>query len=329
MICIVSFRDDPHANLVEKALHEQGFTDVMRVDLDRSLYDLDLVFSLDGFHLSDKLNPGLKATRENIKTVWWRRVGTGKVPRICADLEEVDWGECFRAALWAMESLPGGLFPFGHPNEIMAAENKLLQIKNAMAVRFQVPRTCISNNKIVLENFASTCPDLVVKPLRLAATVVNGLENYITAANVKANELIHLLQNENNSEPTFLCCQERIRKKADIRVLSMPDSSHFAFEIDTSGLPEDEVDWRVETMTFPHRQIEIPSEIEACMNKFLAAMNLTSGSFDFALTSDDQWIFLECNPNGQWLWLELKTGVELARKVASLLLAHHNSGTVS
>jgi hypothetical protein len=39
------------------------------------------------------------------------------------------------------------------------------------------------------------------------------------------------------------------------------------------------------------------------------------------LETDDGYVFLELNPNGQWLWLELMTGVPLAAMLCDLLLA--------
>ncbi|WP_329150150.1 hypothetical protein OIU91_25245 [Streptomyces sp. NBC_01456] len=49
------------------------------------------------------------------------------------------------------------------------------------------------------------------------------------------------------------------------------------------------------------------------------AFDLRYGAFDFALTADGAWWFLECNPNGQWAWLEAAAGLPLTAAIADLL----------
>lgn len=46
---------------------------------------------------------------------------------------------------------------------------------------------------------------------------------------------------------------------------------------------------------------------------------LNYGAFDFLVEPHGAWRFLECNRNGQWLWLEHETGLPIARALATLL----------
>ena len=48
--------------------------------------------------------------------------------------------------------------------------------------------------------------------------------------------------------------------------------------------------------------------------------SLNFGAFDFIVTPDDEWIFLEINPNGQWLWLEQKLGINISKKIVEYLV---------
>ena len=48
-------------------------------------------------------------------------------------------------------------------------------------------------------------------------------------------------------------------------------------------------------------------------------MGLNYGAFDFVITPDGDWVMLECNPAGQWLWLEHETGAPIAAALADLL----------
>jgi hypothetical protein len=40
--------------------------------------------------------------------------------------------------------------------------------------------------------------------------------------------------------------------------------------------------------------------------------------FDFVVTGR-KWVMLECDPAGQWLWLQEETGVPIAAALADLL----------
>ncbi len=42
-------------------------------------------------------------------------------------------------------------------------------------------------------------------------------------------------------------------------------------------------------------------------------------ALDFIVDPDDQWWFLECNPNGQWAWIEEETGLPISSALADAL----------
>jgi hypothetical protein len=41
------------------------------------------------------------------------------------------------------------------------------------------------------------------------------------------------------------------------------------------------------------------------------------------VTPDGEYVFLELNPNGQWLWLEHELGLPLVATMADLLMTDH------
>ena len=46
---------------------------------------------------------------------------------------------------------------------------------------------------------------------------------------------------------------------------------------------------------------------------------LNFGCFDIAVTPSGEFVFFECNPNGQWLWIEEFTGAPIGKAIAELL----------
>ena len=64
--------------------------------------------------------------------------------------------------------------------------------------------------------------------------------------------------------------------------------------------------------------IETPGYIRSFCLDFLKLLNLNFGCFDFIISENDT-IFLECNPNGQWMWVEQMTNYDLSTIVAKNL----------
>jgi glutathione synthase/RimK-type ligase-like ATP-grasp enzyme len=48
---------------------------------------------------------------------------------------------------------------------------------------------------------------------------------------------------------------------------------------------------------------------------------LIYSSFDFVRTPDGEYVFLETNPFGQWLWIEDLTGMPISKAIANYLAA--------
>ena len=48
-------------------------------------------------------------------------------------------------------------------------------------------------------------------------------------------------------------------------------------------------------------------------------MNLEFGAADFIRTPDDEYVFLEINPNGRWWWIQELTGMNIAKDIATHL----------
>ena len=53
-------------------------------------------------------------------------------------------------------------------------------------------------------------------------------------------------------------------------------------------------------------------------------MNLNFGCFDFIKAKNDHYYFLECNPNGQWMWLEEDLGMPISESIANYLSFREN-----
>src|SRR5205814_4148689 len=53
-----------------------------------------------------------------------------------------------------------------------------------------------------------------------------------------------------------------------------------------------------------YESISVPSSLKRKLARFIRSMTINFASADFALTAEGEFVFLDLNPNGQWLFLE-------------------------
>lgn len=65
--------------------------------------------------------------------------------------------------------------------------------------------------------------------------------------------------------------------------------------------------------------VTVPDQIREAVSQLLARLRLRFDALDFVVTPQDEWMFLEINPNGQWAWLQDATGLPIAAAIADAL----------
>jgi glutathione synthase/RimK-type ligase-like ATP-grasp enzyme len=105
----------------------------------------------------------------------------------------------------------------------------------------------------------------------------------------------------------------------EIRV-TVVDERVFAAEIHSQVPRPTQHDWRrydpFSTPVHPH---PLPAaEAERCA-RLLRRLGLRYGAIDLVLTPEGQYVFLELNSNGQYLWVERRTRLPISEAIAELL----------
>ncbi|MFI2187449.1 ATP-grasp ribosomal peptide maturase [Streptomyces sioyaensis] len=204
-------------------------------------------------------------------------------------------------------ALPGCLY-LSHPQAIARAEYKPAQLDAATRAGLTVPATLITSDPGEAKQFCSEQPT-IYKPLHAGAYEVEGEPAGIWAAPVEAGEIDGAVS---RSAHLF---QAQVPKVADVRAVVVGEQV-FAARITA---PPGVVDWRAEYQSLSYEPVACPDEIRGALVRFLAGFGLNFGAFDFAVTADGAWWFLECNPNGQWAWLEDVAGLSITTAIADLL----------
>lgn len=200
------------------------------------------------------------------------------------------------------------------PTSIFLSEDKAKQLVIAKEIGFKIPNTYITNDyysaaKLQIEK------GIIAKPLKHA--LLSGTkEKVIFTSRVKP------LKAKDSASISMapIIFQNEINKKFDVRVTVVADKV-FAVGIWSQVTKETTVDWRKGSKTdLKHNVINLPTDVESMCCNLLKKLDLKFGAIDFICDRDDNFWFLEINPNGQFAWIENKTDLPIAEAIVNELV---------
>jgi hypothetical protein len=172
---------------------------------------------------------------------------------------------------------------------------KVFQLATAQKVGFKIPRSRIVMGKDAALSFVEKNPDVVVKNLNTPRYPRQGKDlGALITKRVSEREIQEASPEEFQVCPTFL--QEEVPSTREIRTISFRDKS-YTYEQSIDVAHANVVDKRV--LRPNYRLIDTPPEVEFLCSRYLEHTGLFTGSFDIIQNGDD-YIFLECNVDGQW-----------------------------
>jgi glutathione synthase/RimK-type ligase-like ATP-grasp enzyme len=249
----------------------------------------------------------------DVTSVWYRRV---RVPEPREGMDPGIYDFCVREARAALVgALTSTRKPcMSPPAKIWAAEHKVLQLQVAREVGLVIPRTIITNDPSeILAAFTEFDQQMIVKPSRTGYVESSSGEYAIFTSQV-LEEHLHDVEDARLSPAIY---QPLVPKACDVRV-TIVGQRIFTAEILSQDEPEAVVDWRKTTdPDLPHREGDLPSHVADALLKLMDSLGLEFGAVDFVRTPTNEYIFLEINPNGQWLWLDDKLGLGITDAVAA------------
>src|SRR5207249_969990 len=114
--------------------------------------------------------------------------------------------------------------------------------------------------------------------------------------------------------------QSYVPKHVELRI-TVVGQLVFAAEIHSQESNHTRYDWRqydfYETPYFVHK---LPSAVASRCVQLVERLGLCYGAIDMILTPDERYVFLEINPNGQYLWVEEATGLPISEAICNLLM---------
>jgi hypothetical protein len=195
--------------------------------------------------------------------------------------------------------------------ELLTAENKLFQLCTARACGILVPHTVVATRMGHLTGFASST--VVVKPLGPSAYIdADGSDRVVAAQRVSMDDLDDALL----ADAPFLF-QEELRAEAHLRIVTV-GACAWVGRLSAEGLP---LDWRLDDAA--HDSFQPAPDLAAGVGETAVTLARAAGvgysSQDWVQTVDGEFMFLDLNPAGQWLFLPDDVAKPVTRAIASYL----------
>jgi hypothetical protein len=309
-VLVLSHPDDLHAVRVIEALQRRN----QRVVL-LNLADLPERASLS-VEFADPTAPvavlhqdgAAPVPLDDLTSVWWRR------PQF-PSLESVTSADALGFCHGEWHELLYGLYELldrpwmNDPAANERGSRKALQLREAARLGLRVPDTVMTSDPATARRFAER----------------HGLDRTIYkifAATPQVWRETRLLSREDLDHLDTLrfapvIFQEYVPAAADVRV-TIVGRDLFAMAIHSRGTSY-EVDFRVSLAEARTEPVDLPDAVAAQLLQLMDRLGLVYGAADLRLTPDGEYVFLEINPAGEFLFCEHGAGYPLTEAVAGWL----------
>ncbi|PWI42810.1 MvdC/MvdD family ATP grasp protein [Streptomyces sp. ICBB 8177] len=314
-VLILTCAEDVTADMVVRRLNATGVP-VLRVDPADFPRTVDLAAVHTAGGPAGRITTDRRTTDlREIRSIWVRRPGR---PGLGA-ADQPAWTALESDHAWygTLRALPAVRW-MNHPDAHTACRYKMWQLSVAESVGLTVPTTLLTTQPSAAGRFAADHGPLVCKsvsgrapddpPLALPTTAVPADADFAGVAG------------------SATCLQHRVEKVYDVRLTVVGDRM-FCARTEETPAGRDDLDWRyADPDAVRWRAGEVPRDIAAKTAAFMDRARLAYGAFDFAVTGDGTWYFLECNASGQFGFFELVAGLPVSEAIADWLGAPGERG---
>jgi hypothetical protein len=304
MILILSNPTDIHARHVANLLRQRG-RDVLCVP--RSDFGNGAALSLRPEARRGTLTiDGVKISSDDISAVWYRR--PGRVHAAPAITDALD--RSFAENEWA-QGLDGFLAVASRRNVSppwnQRAATKPLQLAVAARAGLRVPKTLITSDPAEVLAFADEFDGRIVHK-----AMTSPPHQFIDTRAWNFADAQHI--GELSLCPAIF--QQRIVGPADVRATIVGRQIFSACIL--TGRGRAGVDSRLDADA-PCAPCQLPAEVESAIFRLMDELGLVFGTIDLKVADTGDHFFLEINPQGQFLYIEILTGLPISDAVAGFL----------
>jgi glutathione synthase/RimK-type ligase-like ATP-grasp enzyme len=319
-VLIPTMPDDSHAIYVKLALEKKGhaaklwytadFPEVQKHSFE--FHNNDILWNAEGveFKVEDD---------EEYDVVWLRRPRKPIMPDYLhpEDVHNAtNENGAFFKTIWQVIA-PNACW-VNPVNRLTSVNCKLLQLKIAKEVGLSVPDSLFSNDPDKIKKFIDTYAEQVIYKPIYPVYWINENDMRLTYTK-EINE--SLLPSDSILQSTPGIYQKKIEKAFELRITYFGDKS-VAVKLDSQQHPNAKTDWRsVSCFEIGIEEYRLPDDIDYKCREFMRKMGVVFGCFDFIVTTDDEYYFLEINEQGQFLWIEeVNPSIKMLDKFTNFLI---------
>jgi putative peptide maturation system protein len=321
MILIVAAANDDHVAAVLPELRRRGAS-VLLLDLAELPVRAQLsVAYQQGLRAQTMLRLRDQEVDLGAVTAVWSRPARAPSPDAEITSEELrDYVRQETADAWigASSLLDCLWLPAPHWQELRASY-KPIQLQMAADLGFEIPPTLVTNNpQDFLDFYRRHNGAVITKTVHnrlLPANRPNGYDAYAITELVANRDLV-------DADAIRYCpvtVQPYVDKRVELRITVVGDRV-FPVELDSQWTNHTRHDWRRSDYQLARYKVHnLPPVVEQRCVELVKRLGLLFGAIDLILTADGRYVFLEINPNGEWLWMEQNTGLPIGAAVSDLL----------
>lgn len=305
-IGIFSLEADLHAHAILHELKSMGM-DSHFFATDSQIENGGLTWSLPseegGAILRDY--DGTNVRISDLSLIWWRRVNQPqKNPELFYNQEsfELICNEWRGVLFGAVSESFNGIW-VNDPKYDALAGNKLFQLRIASNIGFRVPDTIVTNDPKTVIKFCEKHNN------RIIAKKIQGAGNLSLATIELTIDQIRESTDAIRLSPTMY--QEKIKSQKHIR------ANCFGQKVYSVLIKSTDLDWR-RNLNCNFSEYQLGDDVNNKIIRLLSELNLKMGIMDLMITNNDI-VWIEINPQGQFLFAEGLSGLNLKRKCAEFL----------
>lgn len=316
-VLIITNDHDEHADAVVGELDKRDIP-VFRFHPEDFPHACSVSIEIEAGRIRGELrNADHRVSFDDICAAWYRRsrnLYQGPVSRTSEKLDDYVKTQSTATVVAVCASLE--TLWVSHPFALRRGEVKARQLTEASRAGLTIPHTLISNDPARAATFVDALgtTECAIKPLlAVGVTDEHGYRLPLTTTLPPGHSLDSVAL-----APTMF--QPYVDKAFELRCVVMGEKI-FAAKLDSQANEDSRIDWRGGDPE--HEIFELPESVQVSLRRLMDRFDLNFASLDMIVTPDGEFVFLELNPNGQWLWLEYELGLPLVATMADLLTTNY------
>lgn len=315
-VIVLGTSKDDHISRV--LAHLPSHLSVFRLNIDEYPVSTLLTWELapNGDHSLSACSQGICTDLLSAKLVWFRRLGApGLDPALTVPAHRA-------FALAETENLITSLAHLLQEkawiNRFDAARRtaaKPFQLFKAWQCGLEIPLTTVTNAPSAVPQFAKRAEALVYKTLASPSVIYPDKRTLIFTHKMSPADLAIV------DDVRFAPCQFQafVEKLYELRITAI-GRSLFPVKIFSQSTKRGTVDWRAaDAEELRYEAADLPASIENKLLALLEALDLQYAAIDMIVTPTGEYVFLEANPHGAWLWLEDALGIPISQEIAQYI----------